>query len=111
MNFLPKDIENIITDYKNQLEIQLVKQEKEKELLSGINNTKKLNINIRHDIYIPIIKLYNKFNNKGLKHKGNSNGILNTITNNIFNEYNLSFIWKNPEQRHREVNVAMCFRF
>ena len=38
MDFLPKELENIITDYKNQLEIREEHENKMKDTLYTINN-------------------------------------------------------------------------
>ena len=108
MNFLPMEIETIIIDYKNQLE---TKQEKERTLLSNINNLKHLNINVRKEIYIPIIKLYNSFNNfhhnhtEHIHYKGYHKDDLNYITEDILYEYNILFKWRNPAKRHMEIRI------
>ena len=101
MNFLPKVIENLIMDYKTQMED---KHAKEKKQLRKINEIREKCISVRKDIYIPIIKLYNTFNSDYINYKKYSRKDSNYIVEEILNEYKILFKWKNPAKRHRQIN-------
>ena len=102
MNFLPKEIENLIIDYKTQME---EKHKEERRQLRKINLMTDSGLSVRKSIYIPIIKLYNTFNEEEcIKYKGYSRRDLNYIADNILYEYDIEFKWRNPGRRLRQIN-------
>ena len=102
MNFLPKDLEDLILDYKTQME---EKHKEERRQLRKINLITTYGLSVRKSIYIPIIKLYNTFNEEEcIKYKGYSRHDLNYIADNILREYDIEFKWRDPGRRLRRIN-------